>query len=623
MGDLFGGDDPPPAPDMSGVIAASKQAQELGFKLGQEQLAWAKEIYAANKGKTDAIVENILSDSQAARDMSQRFNDLSAKQEGLASEALDIKNKALGNADTQNAIQADQRAIQSKQLGVQDQQLANQADIRTQAQDQLTNQQGQLENQKTIMGQAQDQLGVQQKQLGIQDKQLGVQDTQLAEQQKQFGYQADQQGRANQLYNEYQSVYAPAKQQFMNDANAYDTAARRDQVRGAAQANVGEQFDAQRNAMTRQLEAWGVNPASTRFAALDIGTRAKEAAAKAAAGNTAALTNEERGLALRQAAIAQGQDLNNQGTAATGAAIGYGNTGATLGSVANAAGSNANAAGSNAIGAGNTAVGFTNAGNQAASNAVGFGNTAVGMENAANAAGNVGANYGQLANTAGSNAISAGNASTNALQAGTGAINSAGSAYGGATDAAKGELASSTAAGALGSQAGQTLNADFATGASAMGNPTSYLGMGNQATANWGNTLNTQYDNQLDAYKAEQASSSGIGSLLGAAAGIGLSTVPGGSLIGKVIGAAEGGAIPASTSPTGGQTVDDVPAQLTAGEFIIPRDVTSWYGEKFFQNLIAKAGNEKGKAKAKPAIGNAPVQPPAVVSRPDTPMGAI
>jgi hypothetical protein len=55
----------------------------------------------------------------------------------------------------------------------------------------------------------------------------------------------------------------------------------------------------------------------------------------------------------------------------------------------------------------------------------------------------------------------------------------------------------------------------------------------------------------------------------------------------------------------------------------MPKDVTQWYGEKFFQNLIAKAQNEKNKAQAKPAIGPAPPGPPTVASGPSAMQGAI
>ena len=70
------------------------------------------------------------------------------------------------------------------------------------------------------------------------------------------------------------------------------------------------------------------------------------------------------------------------------------------------------------------------------------------------------------------------------------------------------------------------------------------------------------------------------------------------------------------------QQTDDVKAMLNAGEFIVPKDVTQWYGEKFFQNLIQKAQNEKGKAQAKPAVGPMPPGPPAIASGPSA-MGAV
>lgn len=62
-------------------------------------------------------------------------------------------------------------------------------------------------------------------------------------------------------------------------------------------------------------------------------------------------------------------------------------------------------------------------------------------------------------------------------------------------------------------------------------------------------------------------------------------------------------AVPPEASPSGGAETDDVHALLNEGEFVIPRDVTSWYGEKFFQNLIQKAYKEKQSAQAKPEEG--------------------
>lgn len=361
---------------MSGVAAASKEASELQYKLGQEQLQWAKDQYASTKGTTDKVVDTLLEQQ-----------------------------------------------------------------TKTQAQ-------------------------------------------------------------ADEYYQRYKDVYEPAQDQYLQDAKDYDTPARRDQAVGAAQAGVAQNFEAARNAATQQLESFGVDPTSTRYAALDIGTRTAEAAAKAAAGTQAGLNTEATGLALRANAINMGNGLPGQATASYGTSAG----------------------------------------------------------------------------------------------SGTGAVGSG--------------------------------NSTFATGASAMGNPTSYFGGGNQAVGTWGNTLNQGYANELSAWKANQSASSGIGSLLGGVAGLGLGFMgmPTGSIGGKMLGFAEGGAIPMGASPSAGTVTDDVPAQVNggpeirvnAGEFIMPRDVTAWLGEKQLQTMIHKARNEKQGAGAKPAIG----APPPAARGPAIPMGA-
>ena len=78
----------------------------------------------------------------------------------------------------------------------------------------------------------------------------------------------------------------------------------------------------------------------------------------------------------------------------------------------------------------------------------------------------------------------------------------------------------------------------------------------------------------------------------------------------------EGGMIPEHASPTSGAAIDDVPARLTVGEFVIPKDTLQWKGEEFFQKLIAQSRKAKDEAIAKPEIGIAPQEPPTFVSRP-------
>lgn len=51
----------------------------------------------------------------------------------------------------------------------------------------------------------------------------------------------------------------------------------------------------------------------------------------------------------------------------------------------------------------------------------------------------------------------------------------------------------------------------------------------------------------------------------------------------------EGGAVPKSASPSQGQQTDDVSARLNAGEFVIPRDVVGHKGTEFFNKLIANS----------------------------------
>ena len=60
--------------------------------------------------------------------------------------------------------------------------------------------------------------------------------------------------------------------------------------------------------------------------------------------------------------------------------------------------------------------------------------------------------------------------------------------------------------------------------------------------------------------------------------------------------ATQGGYVPQQASPSGGVNVDDVPANLNAEEFVIPRDVARWKGEEFWHKEIAKSRAARAKA---------------------------
>lgn len=352
----------PPPPDYSGIAKASEKSAEFSYKLGQEQLAWAREQYRQDREVTDKVIQSAL--------QTQAINEQKAGED---------------------------RAF-------------------------------------------------------------------------------------------YESTYRPLEMDLARDARDYASPERRNLEAGRAQAAVTQQFDQARRAATQNLEAFGVDPTSTRYAALDIGTRTQQAAAAAAAGNQAIQQTDAIGRALRSEAI------------------------------------------------------------------------------------NVGRGYpGQVAATYGT-----------ALQAGNAAVNSG--------------------------------LATTASGANTMGTGAQWQGMGNQALGIWGNTLNMGYQNQMDAYKANQNSSSGWGGLAGTVIGMGARYLleDGGAI-------PEGGPVPAEASPSRGKAVDDVPARLNAGEFVVPKEVVSWVGEKTMHQMIEKAKKERTempqRSGAIPDVAVVPREQPTFASR--------
>jgi hypothetical protein len=307
----------------------------------------------------------------------------------------------------------------------------------------------------------------------------------------------------------YEDIYQPLEGQLAKEAENFATPGRQTYEMGRSQANVAQQFDASRNAAVQNLESFGVDPSSTRFAALDRGSRVAQGASQAAAGNNTQQQTEAMGRAMRSEAI------------------------------------------------------------------------------------NVGRGYpGQIAGTYGT-ALQSGQSGANTQLAGT------------------------------------------ASGASTMGTAPQYFSGANNSLNTWGNTLTQGYNAQLGQYNANQQSSSGLGSLLGAGAGLlGNSSLANGATgLGMFFGAeggmlpevtsggndaTPGGAIPNHASPSQGKAIDDVPARLTAGEFVLPKDVVSWKGEEWAQKVIKQAREAKASATAKPTYAVAQNAPPSFVSRPAT-----
>lgn len=147
------------------------------------------------------------------------------------------------------------------------------------------------------------------------------------------------------------------------------------------------------------------------------------------------------------------------------------------------------------------------------------------------------------------------------------------------------------------------------TGGSLMGTPIQYAGLGaqysglaSQDAAGIGSTLGTIYKGQVD---EQNAATQGIYGALG---------MIGGSIMGSVSplkpkAVATGGLIDDRDSPSRGIETDDVPARLTPGEFVVPKDVVQWKGEEHFQKLIEQSREKKQQAVAVPQVAPAPAIP--------------
>ena len=200
-----------------------------------------------------------------------------------------------------------------------------------------------------------------------------------------------------------------------------------------------------------------------------------------------------------------------------------------------------------------------------------------------------------------------------------------------------------------GNQAASTGLATTASGANTMGTGMGWQGQGNQALSNWGTMLNQGYQNQMAKYQADQESSSGWGYILGTLGGAFLGG-PGGAAIGGSLGSMfgeeggvipeprqmfqdGGGPVPVEASPSGGAIPDDVPAvidgqapaQINSGEFVVPKDVVRWMGEKGLQQTILRARKEmtgqNGERPAQPEVGPPPIPPESVGAIPMPPGG--
>ena len=243
----------------------------------------------------------------------------------------------------------------------------------------------------------------------------------------------------------------------------------------------------------------------------------------------------------------------------------------------------------------------------------------------------------------------------------------------GLVNATEGLTSAGTGAGSAGSSsaagAANTANTNLSTGSTAMTNPSQWFNAG-------ANNMNT-YVNAVNGYNQSQNASeagSGFGAILGTAGSLltkaipagflakggpavryayggpalpgadltmtptqggGMTGIPGVPMMPRQqygqggspvdVSATPGGTVPIHSSPSMGAATDDVPAMLTAHEFVIPKDVAVWKGHEYFAKQIDAARRGQQQFSDRDDIGGEPTaaipQHPTFVSRPAHAMG--
>ena len=454
-------------------------------------------------------------------------------------------------------------------------------------------------------------------------------------------------GLAANNIDRYENIFQPQENTLAQEAGTYSSAPRTAFNMGAAESATGQALNQGRINAEDTLQSFGIDPSAGRYQELERAQQAGAAAAKAGAGQEAKLATATTGRQLLQSSIAVGQQYPGQTVNALNSAYqgiaGAENSGLSNVNTGVAAQGPAATSLNTAMQLKYPSIGNTS-GSQSQSSSTGTSNSSSYGQHTGNTTGNTtgtapGTNQPLLSGGGGGGnggTSNTGNGSGGGGSgSGTGANTGAGST-GNVFNTGTGAIPDPRISGSGGNAAttGNTSTGDSTTGTmSSTGNsdssglPTS--GSSGTDVFNTGTSGISNSDITGTGSGAASAGNSGGGypiditsynTAAGAAAAAGNN---GGSYGGGFY--AKGGVIPAPTtggqvpfqaSPSMGQQTDDVPANLNAGEFVIPRDVAAWKGHEFFQKLIAQSRKARVTAPAHGKPGSTPQGPPSFASRP-------
>lgn len=135
----------------------------------------------------------------------------------------------------------------------------------------------------------------------------------------------------------YKSVFQPLQDQYIKQAQEYNTPAKQEQMAAEAQADVSTAAANQKAQNMRSMAAMGLNPSSGRYAGVTAAQDTATALAGAGAQNNARQAVRDKGTAMLSDAINIGSGLPSQVASSYGTGLQAGNSAMnnTLGTNAN------------------------------------------------------------------------------------------------------------------------------------------------------------------------------------------------------------------------------------------------------------------------------------------------
>lgn len=381
---------------------------------------------------------------------------------------------------------------------------------------------------------------------------------------------------ANQANNQWSGTYAPLNANFANQAQNWASPDRIQSAMGSAEATSQAGTTAGINNLKQQLQSYGIDPSSPRYAGALAAANTAAGAAAAGAGNQARVATQATGLGLEQAAMNQGNQVAGLGQTATN--TGYqGIAGAENAQLANTA-SGANILGTSLGYAtqGVNAIKFPPLGTQSQSTTQSISSS----PNASNSQGSQGSQGSQSSPSS----SSTGN---------TGGYNTGYTSTDGSQLLSQDQSTTQDPSQYTGAFDPNMLTSPDMTGGTGGFDPNAYQSTDPSQSF----TDQSSFGPNTGSFDASSSGGFAEGGAIPDDAG----DLPDN--------ATTGGFVSHAMSPSGGADTDDVEAKVNAGEFVVPRDVTEWKGHEFFQKLIDQSRMARQGGSAKPTMGGGAKKP--------------